>query len=90
MLQVGTIIYLMITDNIHTLLHLEISACTAHTWYKGKIEEYIISEGYIHIIQPIYIRIQIGTHQGFCLQLMFYVVHRKKRGYSAFIAYKGK
>ena len=36
MLQVGTITYLMITDNI-CILHLELSAYTAHSGYKGKI-----------------------------------------------------
>ena len=33
-LQVGTIIYLMITDN-SLILHLEISAYTAYTGYSG-------------------------------------------------------
>ena len=33
--------------------------------YKGKIEKDIFSEGNIHLIQPIYIKASIGTHQRF-------------------------
>ena len=53
-------------DYIHYLQPTCTFKCTE---YKGKIEEDIFSEGYIYLIQPIYIRGQIGTHQRFCLQL---------------------
>ena len=66
------------------------SVYTAYTGYKEKIEEGMFSEGYIHLIQPICIRAQTGTHQRFCLQLIFYVVHLRKRVYTAYIAYKRK
>ena len=79
----------MITDNI-LILHLEISAYTAYTGNKGKTEEDMFSEGYIHPIQPIYIRVQISTQQRFCLQLIFYVMHLRKSIYTVDIAYKGK
>ena len=87
MLQVGTITYLMITNNI-LILHLEISTYTAYTGYKGKIEEDMFLEGYIHLIQPIYIRVQISIQQRFCLQLIFYVEHLRIHGYTVYIAYK--
>ena len=74
MLNVGTLTYLMITDNT-LILHLEITAYTAYTGYKGKIEKDMFFEEYIHLIQPIYMTVQIGTHQRVCLQLIFYIVH---------------
>ena len=83
MLQIGPFTYLMITDNI-LILHFEISAYTAYTGYKGKIEEDMFSESYIHLMHPVYIRVQNGTHQRFCLQLIFYAVHLRKRGYTAY------
>ena len=89
MLQVGKITYLMITDDI-LILHFEITAYTAYTWYKWKIEEDMFLERYIHLIQSINIRVQISTHQRFCLQLIVYVVHRRNRGYTAYIANKRK
>ena len=49
----------MITDNI-LILHLEITAYTANTGFKGKIEEDKTSEVYINFIHTIYIRIQVG------------------------------
>ena len=49
MLQVGTITYFMIVDNI-LMLHLGISAYTAYTGYKGYIEKDMFTEGYIHLI----------------------------------------
>ena len=79
MLQVGTITYLMITDKI-LILHLEISTYTAYTGYKVKIEKDMFLEGYIHLIQPIYIRVQISTHQRFCVKVIFYVVYLRKVG----------
>ena len=54
------------------IVHLEISAYTANTGYKGKKEEDMFSKGYIHLVQPICIRAQIATHQNFCPQIMFY------------------
>ena len=47
----------------------------SYTGYKGKIEKDMFFEEYIHLIQPIYMTVQIGTHQRVCLQLIFYIVH---------------
>ena len=82
LLQVGTIAYLVITEN-NLILYLEISAYNAYTGYKRKLEEDIFSEGYIHLLQPIYIRVRIGKHQRLCLQLIFYIEHLGKRGKTA-------
>ena len=79
----------MITDNI-LIPHLEISVYNAYKGYKGKIEGDMFLEGYIHLIQPAYIRVQTTQLQKFCLQLIFYVAHLRRRGYIVNIANKRK
>ena len=59
----------MITENI-LVVNLEITAYTAYTGYKGKIEEDMFSEGYIYLIQPIYIRTQIRHAKEFAANIL--------------------
>ena len=80
MLQVGTIAYMMITDK-SLILRLEITAYTAYAEYKEKIEKRHVFRGYIRPIPQFYKPIQIGTHQRFCLQLVFHIWHLRERGH---------
>ena len=48
-------------------------------------KEDMVSKGNAHREQSFHIRVQIGTQQAVCQKLIFNVVHRRNRGYTAYI-----
>ena len=63
----------MITDII-LILHLKISDNTAYTGYTGKVLEDMFWEGYMHLIQLIYIRVQIDVRKRTSSVIINYVI----------------
>ena len=89
MLQVGPVTYLMITDNILLPTPLESMRTLLILSTKGKRRGHVFKR--LYTSHTVYLHtLQIGTHIRFCLQLIFHIVHLRKRGYTACIVFKRK